>query len=369
MFFLYSVLFFCILIGVLVFVHELGHFLAARMNGVFVEVFSIGFGPVLYEKKDKHGTKFRVSLFPIGGYVKMFGDADVTSVREAVSDRSEEDLNRISVHRKKPWQRLVIALSGPLANFLFAIVVLFSLSIFCGVPEYSNVIETSGEDSYAYASGLRNGDRIVKINDQEIVKFEDIAHGITASIGKDLNLDIEREKIVQKITIKMHKIVDGQVVPVKILGIAPVEMSYKKIDTMSALVRSCKMTYVLAVNNIAGIFKVITRQVESKNVGGFLSIFDMASKSAEQGVVHFILMLAMFSVMLGAMNLLPIPVLDGGTVLISAIEWIFGKPLNAKFINAIFMIGLIAVVFLMLLGIWNDLSKFKFFVWLENLFK
>ncbi|MDR3030771.1 MAG: RIP metalloprotease RseP [Holosporales bacterium] len=361
---------FIFLICILVTVHELGHLIVARANGVFAEAFSIGFGPVLFEKKDKRGTKWRVSLIPAGGYVKMFGDADVSSVKEAMpSGYTEEDMDRMSLHRKKPWQKLLVAIAGPIFNFIFAIFVLVFLSLSKGIPEYTSVISVVGENSPAYISGLRDGDKVIKANDIEILNFDNLKEQIACSYGKDLTLEVKREDKIEKILIKMYKEENNQIVPIKMLGISPCETIYKTTGVINAVTSSVYTVYSLAANNIQAIFQIITNKLSSKSVGGVISIFKMASKSAEAGFVSFVWMLAFLSTILGAINLLPIPVLDGGTAVLSTIEWIIGRPLNKKLVETIFMIGFIIVAGLMLLGTWNDLSNCKFFVWLENLFK
>ncbi|MDR0744360.1 MAG: M50 family metallopeptidase [Holosporales bacterium] len=366
----FSTLAFIFLICVLVTIHELGHLIVARANGVFAEIFSIGFGPVLCEKTDKYGTKWRLSLIPAGGYVKMFGDADATSVKESMpSGYTEDDMNKMSLHRKKPWQKLLVAVAGPVFNLVFAVVVLVCLGLIRGVPVHTSAISVVDEASLAYISGLRNGDIVVKANGADISDFDVLREQITLSAGKELILEVKRRDKTENITIKMYKEEDNKIVPVNVIGIMPGETLYKKTSLINTITSSVYTTYFLAVNNISAILKIITNKASTKNVGGIISIFKIASKSAEAGFTSFFWMMAVLSTILGAINLLPIPVLDGGTVVISAIEWIFGRPLNKKLIETIFMIGFVIIAGLMLLGIWNDLSNCKFFVWLENLFK
>ncbi len=368
--FLISILTFMVLLGVVVVVHELGHLIVARANGVFCEAFSFGFGPVLFAKKDKKGTEWRWSLFPLGGYVKMFGDADASSVKETIPQGyTEEDMDRMSAHRKKPWQRLLIAAGGPFANFIFAIFVFFSLSSINGVPEYDTTITVVSEDSLAYVSGLRTGDTITKANGVDISVFGDLVGQIKKSVGKELSLELKRENSNCTLNIKMFKEENGNITPISTIGVSPKGFFYKKVSILESASSAVISTYTIASENIKSIFKIATAQMSTKNVGGIVSIFKISSASAEAGVASFVLMIAMISTILGAINLLPIPVLDGGSIVISGIEWLIGKPLNKNFINSIFMVGLFIVMGLMLLGIWNDLSNCKFFSWLENLFK
>jgi regulator of sigma E protease len=361
---------FIILICVLVTVHEFGHFIVARMNGVFVEAFSIGMGPVLFERKDKIGTSWRISLLPIGGYVKMLGDSDVTSVRECIPEGcSEEDMDRMSMHRKKPWQRLFIAGAGPFANFVFSIVVLFSLASVKGIPEYGNTIVVQDEKSVAYESGLRTHDVVIKANGDAVNRFQDLKNKLSGSVGKTLALTVKRGNEVVDLSINMYTETNGERKPISVIGIRPEDVSYRKAGIIESAASAFSSTYSIAADNMRAVFKVASGEGSPKNIGGIVSIFKMSVDSADAGLSSFIWMLAVFSTVLGSINLLPIPVLDGGTVLISAIEMIIGRPLNKKFISFIFTIGLIVVSAIMLLGLWNDLSGCKFFVWMESLFK
>lgn len=366
-----STLAFIILLAILVGFHEYGHLLIARSNGVFCEAFSLGMGPVLWEKADKYGTKWRLSLLPIGGYVKMFGDADATSVKECIPEGyTEEDMQKMSAFRKAPWQRLLIALGGPLANFVLAIAVFFGINAIKGVPEPDTIISIVSQESVAYTSGLRDGDKIVSINNNKINNFIELASQIKENVGKDLNVVVNRNDKEEQFNVKLYKEEDGKKKEIKQLGITSTSFKYNKTSIGKAFVNACAMTYKIGSQNIKAIFKVFTSgKEELGNVGGLISMFKAASTSAERGIVDFLSMLAMLSVVLGAINLLPIPVLDGGTVLISAIEWVIGRRLGEKVIEIIFTIGLVIVVGLMVLGIWNDITHTELFTKITSLFK
>ena len=354
-------------IVILVTVHELGHLIAARMNGVFAEAFSVGFGRVLFKRKDKKGTEWRISLIPLGGYVKMFGDADSSSVKELIPHGyTEKDMEKMSLHRKKPWQKIIVSAAGPFANFVFAIVVLTTLSVFKGIPTYTNTINIVSENSLSYISGLRSGDKIIKAEGKDVSSFEEITKIVKSKAGKDLSFEVLRGEKTEQINIKMY---DENNKPISLIGITPGELIYKKTSFFKSLYVSCITTKVIAVENIKGIFQMFAAKRSVKEVGGVISIFKMASDSAESGLPSFVWMLAFLSIILGAVNLLPIPVLDGGSIMISTIEWIIRKPLNKKLIEYIYIAGLVVVVGLMSIGLWNDIVKSKFFVFLENLFK
>ncbi|MBR1944144.1 MAG: RIP metalloprotease RseP [Alphaproteobacteria bacterium] len=369
--FLISTLSFIVLLAILVGFHEYGHLLIARSNGVFCEAFSLGMGKVLWEKSDKYGTKWRISLLPIGGYVKMFGDADATSVKECIPEGyTEEDMQKMSAFRKAPWQRLLIALGGPLANFVLAIVVFFGINAIKGVPEPDTVISVVSQESVAYRSGLRDGDKIVSINNNKINNFIELSNQIKENVGKDISIEVSRNNTTEQFNAKLYKEENGEKKAIQQLGITTTSFKYNKTGILNAFTNACKLTYNIGAQNIKAIFKVFTSgKKELGNVGGIISMFKAASTSAERGIVDFLSMLAMLSVVLGAINLLPIPVLDGGTVLISAIEWIIGKRLSEKVIEVIFTIGLVIVVGLMVIGLWNDIAHTGLFAKIASLFK
>ena len=368
---LISTLAFIVLLAILVGFHEYGHLKIARSNGVFCEAFSLGMGPVLWERTDKYGTKWRLSLLPIGGYVKMFGDADATSVKECIPEGyTEEDMQKMSAFRKKPWQRLLIALGGPLANFVLAIVVFFGINAIKGIPEPDTIITVVSKESVAYTSGLRDGDKIVSINKNKINNFEELTKQIKENIGKEFNIEVKRNDKLEEFNVKLYKEEAGKKKDIKQLGVTSTSFNYNKTGIVDAFTNACKLTYRIGAQNIKAIFKVFTSgKEELGNVGGIISMFKASAMSAERGLVDFLSMLAMLSVVLGAINLLPIPVLDGGTVLISAIEWVIGRRLSEKIIEVIFTIGLVIVVGLMVLGLWNDIAHTTLFAKISSLFK
>ena len=349
-----SIIAFIILLAVLIGIHELGHLLVARANGVFCESISLGMGPVIWEKTDKYNTKWRLSLLPIGGYVKMFGDADASSVREVIPEGyTEEDMQRMSAFRKKPWQRILIALGGPVANFILAIVVLFGLNAIKGVPEPSNIIEVVSNESVAYKSGLRSKDKIISINNNKINKFSDIATNISENVGKKMTVEVERDNQYQQFDVKMY---NEKQEPISKLGIMTNQFNYEKTNVLNAFLRACISTYSLAIQNITGIFKIFSKLENIDNVRGPITMFMASKDSAQRGFVDFVMMLAVLSIVLGAVNLLPIPILDGGSVFISSIEWIIGHRLSEKTIEVISYIGLCIVGALMSLGLFNDIK-------------
>lgn len=367
---LLSVLAFIVLLAILVGFHEWGHLCVARANGVFCEIFSFGMGPKIFERTDKYGTKWRISLFPIGGYVKMFGDADATSVREKIPEGyTEEDMQKMSAFRKAPWQRILIALGGPVANFIMAIALLFGLGTIKGIPEPSNEIVVVAENTLAYKAGLRSKDKIIRFNDEDINSFSDLAPKLQKAKGTDYKLTIRRGEDVKTINVKMYSDQNGKITPIDKLGIHSQGYSYKSTTVWTAFKGACIKTWKITAGSVAGLVKIFQKKENAGNVGGIISIFKMSAQGAGNGLAEFVVTLAFLSAMLGAMNLLPIPCLDGGTVLINAIEWIIGRSLSDRVIEVIFSVGLVIVVGLMLLGLWNDVTHLSIFSRIMSFFK
>ncbi len=367
---LLSVIAFIVLLAILVGFHEWGHLSVARANGVFCEVFSFGMGPKIFERTDKYGTKWRISLFPIGGYVKMFGDADATSVRERIPEGyTEADMQKMSAFRKTPWQRILIAFGGPLANFVMAIVLLFGIGVIKGIPEQSNEITVVSKNSLAYKSGLRTKDRIVKINDKNIKSFKELAPKLKKAKGTDYTLTVNRGGQIKTFNVKMYTEFAGKITPITKLGIRSTGYNYEPTTVINAIKMACVKTWNIIAGNVTGLAKIFKSKESVENVGGIISIFNMSVEGAGNGLASFVMTLALLSAMLGAMNLLPIPCLDGGTILINVIEWIRGKSLGDKTIETIFAIGLFTVAGLMLLGLWNDITNLSVFSKIANIFK
>jgi regulator of sigma E protease len=299
----------------------------------------------------------------------MFGDADASSVKEVIpAGYTERDMDMMSAHRKQPWQRLLISLGGPVANFIFSIVVLFIVAVISGVPKYSTVI-TVAEDSVAHSAGMQNGDEIVDVNGKQIADFKELREQIMESSGKVIEINVKRGDEVLNFSVDMFEEKDGKVVPRSVLGVAPKDISYEKVGIMEAIRSALVTTYDTAVGNISAIFKIITGNMSATKIGGIISIFKVSSDSAAAGLASFIFMIAMISTTLGAINLLPVPVLDGGAVVIAMVEQIIGQPLNKRFVDVIFSIGLVVVAGLMVVGMWNDLVGCKVFDSLKSYFR
>ncbi len=354
---------FLVILTVLVFVHELGHYLIARRNGVRVEVFSIGFGPEIFGWTDRAQTRWKFSLIPLGGYVKMFGDADAASTRPdgTISELSDEEKAHAFPY-KRLGQRAWIVAGGPLANFLFAIVVLAGLFTFVGQPFTPAVVGEVVADSAAEQAGFQPNDKILEIDGWGIDSFEDLQRIVSLSPGEPLEVLVERggQPIELEVTPSLVEVTDhfGNVNRIGRLGIMRSGVDYIKRDPFSALYWATEETWSLTMTTLKAVGQIISGSRSAKELGGPLRIAKMSGQVAETGIVPVIWFIAVLSINLGLINLFPIPMLDGGHLLFYAIEAIRGKPLGMRAQEYGLRIGLALVLGLMIFATWNDIVLF-----------
>ena len=339
--------------------HELGHYLVARYNKVKIEVFSIGFGPELFGWNDAAGTRWKFSIVPLGGYVRMYGDADASSRanKTALQDMKPEDRS-LTLHGKRLGQRMAVVSAGPAANFLFAIIVLAGLFIIKGEPVLTTTIGAVLPGKVANRAGLKEGDTILSLNTVAVKDFYGLREEIIKNKGQEVNVRFLRNGVEENISLKMMEMdKDGHEKPVGVIGIAPSYPEYHKINPLSAIGRAVGKTWTTCADALTGIGQMILGKRSAEELGGILSIGDMAGKSAKGGVASLFFFMAFLSINLGLINLLPIPVLDGGHLLFYIIEGIRGKPVPEKVQEYAFMGGLVLVVSVMLMSTWNDVVR------------
>lgn len=349
---------FLIVLSVLIFFHELGHFLVARYNKVKIEVFSIGFGSELFGWTDKLGTRWKVSIIPLGGYVKFAGDADASSRpdTEALKTMSAEEKAQ-TLQGKSVGQRLAISAAGPFANFLFAIVVLTGIYSIKGEPVIPAVVGEVVPGKIAEKAGLKSGDKIISLNNVPPKDFLHLRTLLHENKGKDVELRFVRDQKEETAHLKMVEMVSGQEKPVGIMGVKPPSPEFHPINPLYAVVQATTDTWNIAANTLVGIGQMIVGQRSADELGGILSIADMSGKSAKGGVVSLLLFMCMLSISLGLLNLFPIPVLDGGHILFYFIEAIRGKPVSEKAQEYAFMVGLAIILGVMVMSTWNDIVR------------
>jgi regulator of sigma E protease len=340
-----------LVLSVLIFFHELGHFTAARFFGVQVDVFSIGFGKRLWTKKIGK-TEWSLSAIPLGGYVKMKGqdDSDPTKVSD------DDD----SYNSKKPWQRIIILLAGPFANFLMAFMLYFAIANL-GVPKLLPYIGKVSAESPALEAGLLKNDKILQINGMRIKFWENIGEQINTAKG-NIALVIERKQKLMDLTLT-PKIIDdqnvfGEKITRRIIGISPTgeqtTVYFGFIDGLDYAWTETKKASLLIFQSVQ---KLLTGVVGADKLGGIITIVDVTAQASSAGILALFFFTALISVNLGVLNLLPIPALDGGHIMFNLYEMITGKTASDKVMMYITMVGWALLISLMLLGLYNDINR------------
>ncbi|MDR1907556.1 MAG: RIP metalloprotease [Holosporales bacterium] len=356
-----SILPFLVVLLIIVFVHEMGHFLIARHYGVQVTTFSVGYGSELCGWTDKKGTRWRISSLPIGGYVMMLGDADATSVR-ADLDKVKDDDRSKTVHSKTPWQRIMISFGGPLFNLLFTIIVIASIGIWKGIPDVVPVIQSVSDNSVASKCGLQANDLITGLGDKTVTKLSEMSQYLKLYNGMDTEIHYRREGKDCVAPISLYELDSaGNKTPVSVLGVAlSGEMIYEHVSPGKALLSALQYCYFSAKSTTRGLTKMITRENNGAQLGGIFSIGEGVNKSLSMGIVPFFTFMAMLSFSLAFFNLLPIPVLDGGSIFLNTIELIIRRPISAMFTNVVYFIGMGVVGLMMIVALWNDVVRMGF---------
>ncbi len=352
---------FLIVLTVLVFVHELGHYLIARWNGVRVEVFSVGFGPELFGYTDKAKTRWKFSIIPLGGYVKMYGDMNAASVPDPDAVHLTEEEKAEAFPFKRLSQRTWIVAGGPLANFLFAVVLLAGLFAFVGQPFTPAVVGDVQPESAAEAAGMLPGDRIVEIDGATIERFEEVQRIVRLSPEQPLAIIVEREgREVALTAIPTRTEFDdnfGNKQEIGLLGVSRSGVDYVRHGPLEAVWRASEETVAITLGTLKAVGQMIAGTRSAKELGGPIRIAEMSGQVAEVGVVSLIWFMAVLSINLGLINLFPVPMLDGGHLLFYAIEALRGRPLGDRAQEYGFRIGLALVLSLMVFATWNDIVR------------
>jgi len=338
-----------LVLSVLIFFHELGHYMAARMMGVYVKVFSIGFGKTIYSF-NWINTEWKISMIPLGGYVQMKGqeDMDPTAVSE------DED----SYNVKKPWQRIFILLAGPFANFVIAFFLFWAIGL--GGPKV--LLPVVGEvvkDSPAYLAGLETNDTITNINGLDIGTWADMAEAISSSQAA-INIVVERGQFIQNFTItpQMREAKNdfNETVQRRMIGIGAAGAT-KKLEVENSFSYALDQTLWASGIIFGGVKRLITGDVPVKELGGVISIVKITADASEQGWMAVFFFAALISVNLGILNLFPIPALDGGHIMFNLYEMIFKRPPTENALMRFTLIGWAMLFGLMFLGIYNDINR------------
>tara|TARA_B100000941_G_C28460088_1_gene530237 strand:- start:187 stop:1299 length:1113 start_codon:yes stop_codon:yes gene_type:complete len=362
---------FIILIVVVVFIHEYGHYYFAKKYGVGVTDFSIGFGKEIFGWNDKSGTRWKICWIPLGGYVKFFGDRNVFSQADQekiIEKYSEEDRKKLFV-LKPLYQRSLIVFGGPLANFLLAIVIFFSIYTFIGKDFTPAVINEVQKDSPAMTGGLKQNDVILEIDGNKVQSIMDVSKFITMSTADIVDFKIKRSYDEILLKIKPNVVsgednlgnkINKRIVGIK-LGAYNNEIKHVKLGPTQAFYHAIHEVYYVSISSLKYIGAMIFGKADTSQLGGPIRIAKISGQVAEFGILAFVSMMAYISISLGLINLFPIPMLDGGHLMFYAIEKVLGRPLSQKTQEGFFRIGLFLLLSLMFFTTFNDLKDLGLF--------
>ncbi|MGC2776998.1 MAG: RIP metalloprotease RseP [Bradyrhizobium sp.] len=355
---------FLFVLTVVVFFHELGHFLIARLCGIKVMVFSLGFGPELAGFNDRHGTRWKISAIPLGGYVKFFGDENAASVPDpsALAAMSDEE-RRKSFFAQPVASRAAVVAAGPIANFLLAIAIFAGIFMFYGKQSTTARVDSIQPDSAAAAAGFQPGDLVLSIDGRPIESFADMQRIVSTSAGQALQIRVDRggSQVTLKAVPALKEIKDnfGNVHRVGVLGIsrsmAPGDLKTEPVGPVTAVKLGVEETWFVIERTMAYIGGVVVGREAADQLGGPIRIAQVSGQVATAGFVALMHLAAVLSVSIGLLNLFPVPLLDGGHLLFYAIEAIRGKPLSERAQEVGFRIGFALVVMLMIFATVNDI--------------
>tara|TARA_B100000945_G_scaffold14432_1_gene10883 strand:- start:74 stop:1183 length:1110 start_codon:yes stop_codon:yes gene_type:complete len=362
---------FIILIIVVVFIHEYGHYYFAKRYGVGVTDFSIGFGKEIFGWNDKSGTRWKICWIPLGGYVKFFGDRNVFSQAdqdELLKKYDKEDQERLFV-TKPLYQRALIVAGGPFANFILAIFIFLLIYMFIGKDFTPAIIDEVQKDSPAEIAGMMKNDIILEIDNIEVESILDVSKLIAMSTSEFIDFKVSRYDLEILLRVKPNVVESednlGNKINKRMIGIklSPYnnQINHIKLGPGQAFIHSLNEVYFVASSSLKYLGSMVTGSGDASQLGGPIRIAKISGQVAEFGIIPFISMMAYISISLGLINLFPIPLLDGGHLMFYAFEKILGRPLSQKTQEGFFRIGLFLLLFLMFFATFNDLKDLGLF--------
>jgi regulator of sigma E protease len=346
---------FIILLSVLIFVHELGHFLAARIAGVGVLKFSLGFGPKIIGKKIGE-TEYVLSWIPLGGFVKLLGE----SGNEELSPEDEKK----SFFKKSKWKRMLIILAGPVFNFLLALVIFIIVSMY-GLPNLTADVGEVQKESAAFEAGMISGDKIIAIDDKKVVFWEEIKPIIAESKGKEMEVAVERgaekKHLLIKPRLSKSKNIFGEEISTYLIGVSPAGNTIiERKNPWDAIIASVGKTWEISKLTVISVVKMLEGVISPRTLGGPIFIAQIAGAQVKEGIIPFILFMAILSINLGVINLFPIPVLDGGHIFFYLIEIVTRREISIKVKEMSQQIGFVILLMLMLFVVFIDVERLNF---------
>ena len=358
-------------IGPLVFFHELGHYLVGRLFGVGAEVFSIGFGREIVGWTDRRGTRWKVGWLPLGGFVRFVGDMNPASAPDVTGVDVPKALRDKSFHHKPVWQRFLVVLAGPMANFILAITIFAAFFAVLGFPQTPSTVHAIAPGGAAERAGLATGDRIVAIDGRATDSFEDVAGYVSLRPNHQVSVEFvrdgERRRLPARIASEVQTDRFGQRFEIGRLGVFAKGREYVQLSPFELVPTAAGYTLKMTRAMVDGLWQIISGRRSVKDLGGPLKIAQIAGQQASLGAFEFIQLLALFSINLGFINLLPVPMLDGGHLLFYGIEAIRRRPVSLRVQDWAFRGGLALILALLVFTTVNDLDSFGLWDRLERL--
>ena len=341
-----TIIYFSIVLTVIVAVHEYGHYFVAKQCGVKVLTFSIGFGKKIFSFKNKVGEIWQVCCLPLGGYVKMFGDDNASGAVGYKKNPTKDDL-AYSLIYKHPFKKILVAAAGPAMNYIFAILLFFFVFAVKGKPFVLPFVDGVQQESVAEKIGLKKGDKLIAINGVHISYFEDIRKGLDSQKDENVSVVVQRSGKIMTLT--------GERKQGDILGVMGGQPKYKNVSKSEALSMSFAETTNITTGTLKALWNIIYHHGSTKGIGGPIMIAKQSAKAGEGGFFTFLYFMACISVSLGLVNILPIPLLDGGHVVVNFIELVSRRRVSNKVYKAMVYVGVVIIALLMGLGFFNDI--------------
>jgi regulator of sigma E protease len=357
---------FIVVLSLLVFVHEMGHYLAGRWSGIRILAFSIGFGPELVGWTDSHGTRWKISVIPLGGYVRFYGDDDASSRPDFDSLAAMSEADRAQTFNgARLWKRAVTVAAGPIANFILAIAIFAVIFSIYGKPMSDPIVADVKAGSAAEQAGFKPGDRIISVDGNSITTFTDLQRYVSMRPGLKLDAKVERagSTIDLYVTPLSTEIADnfGNKIEIGIIGIVSNAQTgnfrVEKLNPLQAVGEGALQSWHVVTGTYDYISNMIAGRMKADQLGGPIRIAQASGEMASVGISALLQLAAVLSVSIGLLNLMPVPVLDGGHLLFYAIEAVRGRPVGAVAQEIAFRIGLAMVLSLMVFATWNDIAR------------
>ena len=360
---IYYVVPFIFLLGVLVFVHEFGHYIVAKLCGVKVAEFSIGFGKQLWGRRDASGTLWKISAVPLGGYCKFLGDEDAASSSNKASELSEEE-RKDAFAFQNPYKKLAIVIGGPAFNYLFAIIVFTSIFLAFGKMDFPPVVGEVIKGSAAEKAGIQPQDKILTVDGRQVKTFQEFRQEIEMNTSGNVALELMRGDKKINLTVKLELIpleVEANQNQKPMLGVSSVtsvEFNPIKLSLIESLKEACVETWQISAVTLRGVGQMITGKRGTDELGGIVRIAEMTGDiSKSSSWMDFLVFMALLSINLGLINLFPIPMLDGGHVVIYVIEILLGREINEQAKEYVFKLGFFLLIALMVFATYNDFAR------------